>query len=130
VQEATDRTDGLALAVMAAPKAEAAQESTRKSRPASIDKSDLPHPEPRRVRDRDHVRFVTKQPCLICGGADRQIPIICGSRSSAPLVARSATNLPCRYAAAIIARPIALVMKPHGGKMRALTQRSLPARSG
>jgi hypothetical protein len=25
------------------------------------------HPEPRRVRDRDHVKFVGKQPCLICG---------------------------------------------------------------
>ena len=24
-------------------------------------------PEPRRIRDRDHVRFVAKQPCLICG---------------------------------------------------------------
>jgi len=24
-------------------------------------------PEPRRVRDRDHVRFVAKQPCLVCG---------------------------------------------------------------
>jgi ERF superfamily len=67
VQEAIDRTDGLASAAMAAPKAERAKESTHKSRPASIDKSHLPHPEPRRVRDRDHVRFVTKQPCLICG---------------------------------------------------------------
>jgi hypothetical protein len=67
VQELTDRTDRRASTVMAAPKAKGAQESTRKSRPASIDKSDLPHPEPRRVRDRDHVRFVTKQPCLICG---------------------------------------------------------------
>jgi hypothetical protein len=38
VQEATDQTDGLASAVMAAPKAERAQGSTRKSRPASIDK--------------------------------------------------------------------------------------------
>ena len=35
--------------------------------PASVDKSDLPYPVPRRIRDRDHVRFVTKQPCLICG---------------------------------------------------------------
>ena len=34
---------------------------------ATIDKSKLAHPEPRRVRDREHVRFVTKQPCLICG---------------------------------------------------------------
>jgi hypothetical protein len=33
----------------------------------SIDKSELAHPEPRRVRDREHVRFVIKQPCLICG---------------------------------------------------------------
>jgi hypothetical protein len=32
-----------------------------------VDKSELTHPEPRRLRDREHVRFVTKQPCLICG---------------------------------------------------------------
>ncbi len=32
-----------------------------------IDKSVLNFPEPRRIRDRDHVRFVAKQPCLICG---------------------------------------------------------------
>ena len=32
-----------------------------------IDKGDLAYPEPRRFRDKDHVRFVTKQPCLICG---------------------------------------------------------------
>ena len=67
VQEATDQNDGLASAVRPTPKAEQAQGSIRESRPASIDKSHLAHPEPRRVRDRDHVRFVTKQPCLICG---------------------------------------------------------------
>ncbi len=33
----------------------------------SIDKRELAHPEPRRVRDKDHLRFVTTQPCLICG---------------------------------------------------------------
>jgi hypothetical protein len=27
----------------------------------------LAHPEPRRFRDKEHVRFVAKQPCLICG---------------------------------------------------------------
>jgi ERF superfamily len=32
-----------------------------------IDKSVLMFPEPRRVRDRDHIRHVIKQPCLICG---------------------------------------------------------------
>jgi hypothetical protein len=40
-----------------------------KSAPAApaIDKSVLIHPEPRRIRDRDHVRFVSRQTCLVCG---------------------------------------------------------------
>jgi hypothetical protein len=33
----------------------------------AIDKSELVHPEQRRIRDRDHLRFVSTQPCLICG---------------------------------------------------------------
>ena len=37
-----------------------------KSQPA-VDKSALSHPEPRRIRDRDHVRFVARQTCLVCG---------------------------------------------------------------
>jgi hypothetical protein len=32
-----------------------------------IDKSGLARPEPRRFRDKVHVKFVAKQPCLICG---------------------------------------------------------------
>jgi hypothetical protein len=32
-----------------------------------VDKSVLPFPEPRRLRDRDHIRHVMKQPCMICG---------------------------------------------------------------
>jgi ERF superfamily len=32
-----------------------------------IEKNELTHPEPRRLRDREHMRFLTKQPCLICG---------------------------------------------------------------
>ena len=41
--------------------------AARTSGANGIDKSQLVHPEPRRFRDRDHVRFVAKQPCLICG---------------------------------------------------------------
>ena len=37
------------------------------SEPTGIDKSLLAHPEPRRLRDKEHVKFVAKQPCLICG---------------------------------------------------------------
>ena len=32
-----------------------------------VDKSVLSFPEPRRVRDRGHIRYVIKQPCLVCG---------------------------------------------------------------
>jgi hypothetical protein len=39
-----------------------------KPRPSdSIDKSALSFPEPRRVRDREHVRHVAQQSCLVCG---------------------------------------------------------------
>jgi ERF superfamily len=44
-----------------------APEPKRKRHGRSVDKSVLPHPEPRRIRDRDHVRFVAQQACLICG---------------------------------------------------------------
>jgi hypothetical protein len=38
----------------------------RKRRSETIDKSVLALAEPRRIRDRDHVRFIAKRPCLIC----------------------------------------------------------------
>ena len=38
-----------------------------KTRTPQIDKSVLGFPEPRRIRDRDHIRHVMKQSCLICG---------------------------------------------------------------
>jgi hypothetical protein len=41
---------------------------SRKKRQRSIvDKSVLALPAPRRIRDRDHVKSVAKQPCLVCG---------------------------------------------------------------
>jgi hypothetical protein len=33
----------------------------------AIDKSEPVHPKSRRIRDKDHLRFVSTQPCLICG---------------------------------------------------------------
>ncbi|MGC2081648.1 MAG: ERF family protein [Xanthobacteraceae bacterium] len=39
----------------------------KRRRAAAIDKSVLSLPAPRRIRDRDHVRLVAGQPCLICG---------------------------------------------------------------
>jgi hypothetical protein len=39
----------------------------KRLRAAAIDKSVLSLPAPRRIRNRDHVKLVAKQPCLICG---------------------------------------------------------------
>jgi hypothetical protein len=44
-----------------------AKSMKRRSQPKGIDKSTLLLAEPRRVRDREHVRYVAEQPCLICG---------------------------------------------------------------
>jgi hypothetical protein len=49
------------------PRKRQPRKPVRSSGAQGIDKSDLAHPEPRRLRDRDHLRFVIKQPCLICG---------------------------------------------------------------
>jgi hypothetical protein len=39
----------------------------RRARQKVIDKTTLTLAEPRRVRDRDHVRYVATHPCLVCG---------------------------------------------------------------
>jgi hypothetical protein len=40
---------------------------TEKAGISEVDKSILAFPEPRRIRDRDHIRHVIKQACLVCG---------------------------------------------------------------
>ena len=42
-------------------------DSTRTSTIEKIEKSGPARPEPRRARDREHVKFVAGQPCLVCG---------------------------------------------------------------
>jgi hypothetical protein len=39
----------------------------RRRRRSVVDKTVLALPAPRRIRDRDHVKSVAKQPCLVCG---------------------------------------------------------------
>jgi hypothetical protein len=39
----------------------------KQHRASGVDKSVLALPTPRRIRDRDHVKSVAKQPCLVCG---------------------------------------------------------------
>ena len=65
-----DRSSGAELTAAAnagsGPRRRIAKPKPR-PRAKSVDKAVLAHPEPRRIRDRDHVRFVAQQPCLICG---------------------------------------------------------------
>jgi hypothetical protein len=49
------------------PRANRSRRPARSHRPPGIDKSTLTLPEPRRVRDRDHVRSVAQKACLVCG---------------------------------------------------------------
>jgi hypothetical protein len=62
-EEPSQSEDRSAHSSSAAPGKE--QKTKKKSVTKSVDKSGLAHPEPRRVRE--HVRYVAKQPCLICG---------------------------------------------------------------
>ena len=55
--------------ILAQPLTSQAQKAATRNRaqPEGIDKSALTLPEPRRIRDRDHVKFVARHSCLICG---------------------------------------------------------------
>jgi len=59
-------TDLIAIAA-ASPSRAATAQSPSTSVIDGIDKTRLAFPEPRRIRDKEHLRFVAKQPCLICG---------------------------------------------------------------
>jgi ERF superfamily len=63
--DASEAGERASAAASRAHPAQGKAKNGRRSR--SIDKSVLAMPEPRRVRDRDHVRLVAQQPCLICG---------------------------------------------------------------
>jgi hypothetical protein len=43
------------------------EETNTSEKPTSIDKSKLTIGAPRRYRNREHIRFVAQQPCLLCG---------------------------------------------------------------
>jgi hypothetical protein len=49
------------------PRPNGSRKSARSRQTPAVDKSALAFPEPRRVRDRDHVRSVAQRPCLVCG---------------------------------------------------------------
>jgi hypothetical protein len=90
-------------------------EGGKNKRKSPPDKSVLTHPEPRRVRDREPVRFVAQQTCLVCGRQPCDAHHL-ALRKTMRSAARSATSLRSRSAEDIIARSIATAMKPGGGR--------------
>jgi hypothetical protein len=81
------------------------RKSARPANRKTIDKSELPHPEPRRIRDREHVRLVTKKACLVCGRLPSDAHHLRFAQSRA-MGRKVSDESPCRSAAAIIARCI------------------------
>jgi ERF superfamily len=63
----TDRSGRALVSSTIEPGATADGDLNGYPRRNAIDKSVLVVPEPRRVRDRDHVRAIAKKPCLVCG---------------------------------------------------------------
>ena len=86
-------------------------------------------PEPRRIRDRDHVRSVAKHPCLICGRqpSDAHHLRFAQSRALGRKVSDEFTVPLCRDT---IARSTAAAMKPRGGGTRGLIRSSRRGRFG
>ena len=56
----------VALTDQGAPAAEIST-PPKPAKAAAIDKGGLTFPEPRRIRDKGHIKFIAQQPCLICG---------------------------------------------------------------
>ena len=74
-----------------------------------------PQNKPLRLRNRDHLKFVSAQACLALVGAG-QMHTISGLRSSARLGAKSVMNSPCRFAGFTIVSPTGLAMNAYGGQ--------------
>ena len=94
-----------------------------------IDKSILTFAEPRRYRNKEHLRFVARQACLVCGRnpSDAHHPRFAQPRA---LGRRSATNSSLRFAGFITGRSIAPEMNVHGGSRPTSTRSVLPASYG
>jgi hypothetical protein len=90
----------------------------------AIDNSEIAYPEPRRIRDKNHLDLFRPSGAS-SAAAHLPIPIICALRKAARWDVRSATNGSSHSVEAIIARFIATVTNATGGQNPALT-RMLP----
>ncbi len=67
-ESSTQVTTSAEHSASSTPKTDLQSDNARgPSRQDRIDKGVLTLPEPRRIRDRDHIRLVASRPCLVCG---------------------------------------------------------------
>jgi hypothetical protein len=97
--------------------------------PSGIDKSVLAVAAPRRYRNREHLRHVAQQACLVCGRKPSDPPTS-DSRSPVRSAARSAMSLRSPSVEGIIVPCIAHATSARGGGRPASTRSRLPAGSG
>jgi hypothetical protein len=101
-----------------------AKENGDLEQPDSIDKSVLVIATPRRYRNREHLRYVAQQACLVCGRKQSD-PHHLRYLQPRALAAKRVTNSPSRSAAHITARCIAPATNRPGGRQPV----SIPSRS-
>jgi hypothetical protein len=94
---------------------ESAPKSSNRRRARAIDKSILAMPEPRRLRDRDHIRAVAQRPCLICGRRPADAHHLRFAQSKA-LGRKVSDEFTVPYAAVTIAKSTGAATKPRGGE--------------
>jgi len=97
------------------------QNAADRHQAGTIDKSVLAVSVPRRYRNKDHLHFVTQQPCLLVA-ASLRMPITSGLFSHGRLAAKPAMNSQSRSVAHIIARCIASATSEPGGSKLASTR--------
>ena len=90
--------------------------SSAKASHIKIDKSALRFGEPKRIRSKEHLRFVAQQPCLICGRKPSQAHHVRLCAGKEVLGSRLATSSPCRYARHTTAKTTERVMRNGGGR--------------
>ena len=114
---------------IAAPQVIATTENTDRGQAKGIDKSILTVAAPRRYRNREHLRYVAQQACLVAA-ASRRIPTTSDLPSPVPSAARSAMNSRSRSAAGITVRCIAHATSARGGGRPTLIRSRSPVGSG
>ena len=84
---------------------------------------------PRRYRSKEHLRYVARQACLICGRQPSD-PHHCGLHSRARWGEKPVMSSPSRFVACTIVKSIVLPTNQSGGEPRALIRSASPRHSG